>query len=49
MTTDKFITNKLALTTLIAACLGDLISLSVRQVVLMFLIDFKSDNGISNT
>mgnify|MGYP005692099625 CR=1 FL=1 len=49
MTTDKFITNKLALTTLIAACLVVLISLSVRQVFGMFFMDFNIDLGISNT
>ena len=49
MTTDKFITNRLALTTLIAACLVVLISLSVRQVFGMFFMDFNIDLGISNT
>jgi len=49
MTTDKFITNKLALTTLIAACLVVLISLSVRQVFGMFFFFFFIDIGISNT
>ena len=49
MTSDKFITNKLALTTLIAACLVVLISLSVRQVFGMFFMDFNIDLGISNT
>ena len=49
MNTDKFITNKLALTTLRAACLVVLISLSVRQVFGMFFMDFNIDLGISNT
>ena len=49
MTTDRFITNRLALTTLIAACLVVLISLSVRQVFGMFFMDFNIDLGISNT
>ena len=49
MTTDRFITNRLALITLIAACLVVLISLSVRQVFGMFFMDFNIDLGISNT
>ena len=49
MTSDRFITNRLALTTLIAACLVVLISLSVRQVFGMFFMDFNIDLGISNT
>ena len=49
MTNEKFITNRLALTTLIAACLVVLISLSVRQVFGMFFMDFNIDLGISNT
>ena len=49
MTSDKFISNRLALTTLIAACLVVLISLSVRQVFGMFFMDFNIDLGISNT
>ena len=49
MTADRFITNRLALTTLIAACLVVLISLSVRQVFGMFFMDFNIDLGISNT
>ena len=36
MSNNKFISNKLALTTLIAACLVVLISLSVRQVLECF-------------
>ena len=49
MSSEKFISNKLALTTLIAACLVVLISLSVRQVFGMFFMDFNIDLGISNT
>ena len=49
MTTKKFIQNKSALITLIAACLVVLISLSVRQVFGMFFVDFNNDLGISNT
>ena len=49
MSSEKFISNKLALTTLIAACLVVLISLSVRQVFGMFFMDFNVDLGISNT
>ena len=49
MTSEKFIKNNAALTTLIAACLVVLISLSVRQVFGMFFMDFNLDLGISNT
>ena len=49
MSSEKFISNKLALTTLIAACLVVLISLSVRQVFGMFFMDFNVDLGITNT
>tara|TARA_B100000941_G_scaffold128834_1_gene90998 strand:- start:122 stop:1357 length:1236 start_codon:yes stop_codon:yes gene_type:complete len=49
MTSEKFIQNRLALTTLIAACLVVLISLSVRQVFGMFFMDFNIDLGITNT
>jgi len=49
MTAEKFIRNNAALTTLIAACLVVLISLSVRQVFGMFFMDFNLDLGISNT
>ena len=49
MTSEKFIKNKTALITLIAACLVVLVSLSVRQVFGMFFIDFNKDLGISNT
>ena len=49
MTTEKFIRNKTALVTLIAACLVVLISLGVRQTFGMFFTDFKNDLGISLT
>ena len=49
MSSEKFIRNNAALTTLIAACLVVLISLSVRQVFGMFFMDFNLDLGISNT
>ena len=49
MTSEKFIHNKTALITLIAACLVVLISLSVRQVFGMFFMDFNKDLGITNT
>ncbi len=49
MTTEKFIRNKTALVTLIAACLVVLISLGVRQTFGMFFMDFKKDLGISLT
>ncbi len=49
MSSEKFIQNNLALTTLICACVVVLISLSVRQVFGMFFIDFNNDLGISST
>ena len=49
MTSEKFIRNKTALITLIAACLVVLISLGVRQTFGLFFSDFKSDLGISLT
>jgi MFS family permease len=49
MTSDKFIRNKTALITLIAACLVVLISLGVRQVFGLFFMDFKNDLGVSLT
>ena len=49
MTSEKFIRNKTALVTLIAACLVVLISLGVRQTFGMFFMDFKNDLGISLT
>ena len=49
MSSEKFIKNNLALTTLIAASLVVFISLSVRQVFGLFFMDFNIDLGISNT
>ena len=49
MTSEKFIRNKTALVTLIAACLVVLISLGVRQTFGLFFIDFKNDLDISLT
>jgi len=49
MTSEKFIRNKTALITLIAACFVVLISLGVRQVFGLFFTDFKNDLGISLT
>ena len=49
MTSTKFIQNKTALTTLIAACLVVLISLGVRQTFGLFFPDFKNDLNISLT
>jgi MFS family permease len=49
MTSEKFIKNKTALITLIAACLVVLISLGVRQTFGLFFMDFKKDLGISLT
>src|SRR5210317_990965 len=49
MTSEKFIRNKTALVTLIAACLVVLISLGVRQTFGLFFKDFKDDLGISLT
>ena len=49
MASEKFIRNKTALITLIAACLVVLISLGVRQTFGLFFMDFKNDLGISLT
>ena len=49
MTSTKFIQNKTALITLIAACLVVLISLGVRQTFGLFFSDFKNDLNISLT
>jgi len=49
VTSEKFIRNKTALTTLIAACLVVLISLGVSQTFGLFFMDFKNDLGISLT
>ncbi|MDB2358908.1 MFS transporter [Candidatus Pelagibacter bacterium] len=49
MTSTKFIQNKTALITLIAACLVVLISLGVRQTFGLFFSDFKNDLDTSLT
>ena len=49
MVQEKFIKNKNALFTLIAASLVVLISLGVRQTFGVFFMDFKDDLGISLT
>ena len=49
MSSEKFIKNKTALITLIAACVVVLISLGVRQTFGLFFIDFKDDLNISTT
>ena len=49
MSSTKFIQNKTALITLIAACLVVLISLGVRQTFGLFFSDFKNDLDISLT
>ncbi len=49
MSSEKFIRNKTALMTLVAASLVVLISLGVRQTFGMFFMDFKDDLGISLT
>ena len=49
MNPNKFIQNKTALITLIAACLVVLISLGVRQTFGLFFIDFNNSLGITNS
>ena len=49
MNSEKFIQNKTALITLIAACVVVLISLGVRQTFGLFFMDFKNDLDISIT
>jgi MFS family permease len=49
VTSTKFIQNRTALITLIAACLVVLISLGVRQTFGLFFPDFKNDLNISLT
>ena len=49
MTSEKFIRNKTALITLIAASLVVLISLGIRQTFGMFFMDFRDDLGTSLT
>jgi MFS family permease len=49
MSSEKFIQNKTALITLIAACIVVLISLGVKQTFGLFFMDFKNDLDISIT
>jgi MFS family permease len=49
MSSEKFIKDKTALITLIAACIVVLISLGVRQTFGLFFMDFKNDLNISIT
>ncbi len=49
MSSEKFINNKTALLTLIAACVVVLISLGVRQTFGLFFMDFKDDLDITIT
>ena len=49
MSSEKFIKNRTALITLVAASLVVLISLGVRQTFGMFFMDFKDELGISLT
>ena len=49
MTSEKFIRNRTALITLIAASLVVLISLGIRQTFGMFFMDFREDLGTSLT
>ena len=49
MSSEKFIKNKTALITLIAACVVVLISLGVRQTFGLFFMDFKDELDITIT
>ena len=49
MSSEKFIKNKTALITLIAACIVVLISLGVRQTFGLFFMDFKDELNITIT
>ena len=49
MSSEKFIKNKTALITLIAACVVVLISLGVRQTFGLFFMDFKDELNITIT
>jgi MFS family permease len=49
MSSEKFIKNKTALITLIAACMVVLISLGVRQTFGLFFMDFKDELDITIT
>ena len=49
MTSEKFIPNKTALITLIAASLVVIISLGIRQTFGLFFFDFEIDPGFTQT
>ena len=49
MSSEKFIKNKTALITLIAACVVVLISLGVRQTFGLFFMDFEKELNITIT
>tara|TARA_B100000579_G_scaffold217069_1_gene177507 strand:+ start:204 stop:1424 length:1221 start_codon:yes stop_codon:yes gene_type:complete len=49
MTPEKFIPNKVALITLISACLVVIISLGIRQTFGLFFFDFEVDLGCTQT
>ena len=49
MNPNKFIQNKTALITLIAACLVVFISLGIRQTFGLFFFDFQTDLECSNS
>ena len=49
MSSEKFIPNKVALITLISACLVVIISLGIRQTFGLFFFDFEVDLGCTQT
>ena len=49
MSTEKFIPNRAAFITLVAACLVVIISLGVRQTFGLFFFDFEIDLGVTRT
>ena len=49
MTSEKFIPNRTALITLIAASLVVIISLGIRQTFGLFFFDFEIDLGCTQT
>ena len=49
MSSEKFVPNKTALITLIAACLVVIISLGIRQTFGLFFFDFEMDLGCTQT
>ena len=49
MSSDKLIPNKIALITLISACLVVIISLGIRQTFGLFFFDFEVDLGCTQT